>query len=102
MVQYGPNVKALGVHLIQGQMLPYARAAELIQDVYGLSISPGTLVSWVGEASVALQGTADRIALHLRNAPLLHADESGLRVASKLHWLHIARSEEHTSELQSL
>ena len=26
-VQYGPNVKALAVHLIHGQMLPYARTA---------------------------------------------------------------------------
>ncbi|MES2260995.1 MAG: hypothetical protein V4724_20955 [Pseudomonadota bacterium] len=42
-------------------MLPYARTAELIHDVYGLSVSPGTLVSWVGEASAALQGTADLI-----------------------------------------
>ena len=92
-VQYGPNVRALGVHLTQGQMLPYARAAELIQDVYGLSVSPGTLVSWVGEASIALQGTADTIARHLRNAPVLNADESGLRVAGKLQWLHIAANE---------
>lgn len=95
-VQYGPNVKALGVHLTQGQMLPYARAAELIQDIHGLCVSPGTLVSWVGEASVALQGTADVIAEHLRNAPLLNADESGLRVAGKLHWLHIAASDQLT------
>lgn len=57
-VQYGPNVRALGVHLTQGQMLPYARAAELIKDVYGLAISPGTLVAWVAEARAALQGTA--------------------------------------------
>ena len=34
-VQYGANVRALAVHLTQGQMLPYARAAELIADVYG-------------------------------------------------------------------
>ncbi|GGE88044.1 hypothetical protein GCM10008020_36260 [Massilia psychrophila] len=40
-VQYGPNVRALGLHLTQGQMLPYARAAELIHDVYGLAVSPG-------------------------------------------------------------
>jgi transposase len=95
-VQYGPNLRALGVHLTQGQMLPYARAAELIQDLYGLSVSPGALVSWVGEARAALQDTSDLIASHLREATLLHADESGLRVAGKLHWLHIAASQTHT------
>jgi transposase len=95
-VQYGPNIRALGVHLTQGQMLPFARARELLQDLYGLPVSPGTLVSWVGEARAALQGTADLIADQLRVAPLVHADESGLRVAAKLHWLHIAANESHT------
>lgn len=89
VAQYGPNVRALGVHLTQGQMLPYARAAELIHDIYGLSVSPGTLLAWVGEARVALQDTAQQIADGLRAAPLLSADESGLRVAGKLHWLHV-------------
>ena len=92
-VQYGPNVRALAVHLTQGQMLPYARAAELIRDVYGLAISPGTLVAWVGEARTALQSTADLIAQYLRDAALVNADESGLRVAGKLHWLHIAAND---------
>jgi transposase len=80
-VQYGPNVRALGVHLTQGQMLPYGRVAQLIFDVYGLAISPGTLVAWVAEARAALQGTANVIASQLNAAPLVHADESGLRVA---------------------
>ena len=92
-VQYGPNVRALAVHLTQGQMLPYARAAELIRDVYGLAISPGTLVAWVGEARIALQSTADLIAQYLRDAALVNADESGLRVAGQLHWLHIAAND---------
>ncbi|PIL41165.1 IS66 family transposase [Massilia psychrophila] len=95
-VQYGPNVRALGVHLTQGQMLPYARAAELIHDVYGLAVSPGTLVAWVAEVSAALQETANLIASQLSAAQLVHADESGLRVAGKLHWLHIAANETHT------
>ena len=92
-VQYGPHVRAFGVHLTQGQMLPYARAAELIFDVYGLAISPATLLAWVAEARTALQATADQIADQLRAAPVLNADESGLRVAGKLHWLHIAASD---------
>ncbi|WP_229458913.1 IS66 family transposase, partial [Massilia glaciei] len=93
VVQYGPNVKALGVHLTQGQMLPFARAAELIHDIYGLSISPGTLVAWVGEGRAALQGTANQIADNLHISALVNADESGLRVAGKLYWLHIAANE---------
>jgi len=95
-VQYGPNVRALGVHLTQGQLLPFARAAQLIADIYGVELSPGTLVAWVDEARVALQDTADDIAHSLHTAPLVHADESGLRVAGKLHWLHVAANETHT------
>ena len=66
-VQYGPNVRALAVHFTQGQMLWYARTA--------------------------LHSTADLIAQYLRDAALVNADESGLRVAGKLHWLHIAAND---------
>ena len=58
VAQYGPNVRALGVHLTQRKMLPFARAAELIHDIYGLSVSPGTLLAWVGEARCALPANA--------------------------------------------
>lgn len=95
-VQYGPNVKALAVHLIHGQMLPYARAAQLLGDLYGITPSSGTLLAWVAEASAAFDGTADMIAGQLHAASVVHADESGLRVAAKLHWLHIAATATHT------
>ena len=53
-VQYGPNVLALGVCLTQVQMLSYARAAELISELYGLPLSPATLLARVGEAAATL------------------------------------------------
>ena len=61
--------------------------------MYGLSVAPATLLAWVAEARAALQATEDHIANRLHAAPVLNADESGLRVAGKLHWLHIAASD---------
>ena len=80
-VQYGPNVRALAVHLRQGQLLPYGRAAQLIAELYRLEVSPATVLAWVDEARHLLQASVDQIAQTLVQAPVAHADESGLRVA---------------------
>ena len=42
---------------------------------------------------VARHGRSDLISQYLRDAALINADESGLRVAGKLHWLHIAAND---------
>lgn len=95
-VQYGPNIRALAVHLTQFQLLPYGRAAQLIADLYHLEVSPATLLAWVDEASDLLKPSVDRIAQALIQAPVAHADESGLRVEGKLHWLHTVATHTHT------
>ncbi len=92
-VQYGPNVRALAVHLTHGQLLPLARSAQLITQLYALSVSPGTVFAWIGEASARLAPGVARIAQALIEVPVAHADESGLRVASRLHWLHTVASD---------
>lgn len=96
VAQYGPNVRALAVHLTQGQLLPFARAGELIKDLYGLDISPATLVQWVHEAAQALVPTVQAIVQSVQVAAVVHVDESGLRVASRLQWLHTAVTATHT------
>ena len=52
------------------------------------ALRAATLLAWVDEAGCLLQPSVDRIAQALIQAPVAHADESGLRVAGKLHWLH--------------
>lgn len=42
-IQYGPSVQALAVYPTQYQLLPYARTAELFEDLAGIAISPGTV-----------------------------------------------------------
>lgn len=95
-VQYGPNVHALAVHLTQGQLLPCGRAAQLIVELYHLEVSPATLLAWVQEASELLQPSVDSIAEVLVQVPVVHADESGLRVTGKLYWLHTVATDTYT------
>ncbi|MEX2163041.1 MAG: IS66 family transposase [Sulfuricaulis sp.] len=92
LVQYGPNLKALAVHLTQGQLLPLFRTAQLIEQLFGLPLSAATVHAWIGEAARRLAPAVARIGQALVASPVAHADESGLRVAAKLHWLHTVAS----------
>jgi transposase len=92
VVQYGPNVRALVVHLTHGQLLPVARSAQFITQLFGLTLSSGTVYACIDEASERLRPQVEHIAQALITVPVAHADESGLRVASCLHWLHTVAS----------
>ena len=93
VVQYGPNVRALAVHLTHGQLLPVARSAQLICQLFGLNLSQASVLAWIDQASQRLRPAVEHIAQALVGVPVAHADESGLRVAAHLHWLHTVASE---------
>src|SRR5438270_1697930 len=42
-IQYGPHVGATAVYLIQQQLLPLARACEVMEDLLGVHMSEGTI-----------------------------------------------------------
>ncbi len=88
-VQYGPNVQALAVYLHQGQLVPMARTCEVLEEVCGCHLSQGTLLRWVQKASERLAATVQKIADWLSVGRLQHGDETGVRIAGKLHWLHV-------------
>ena len=93
VVQYGPNVRALAVHLTHGQLLPLARSAQLISQLFALNLSQASVLAWIDEASHRLRPAVEHIAQALMVVPVAHADESGLRVCARLHWLHTVASE---------
>jgi transposase len=88
-VQYGPGVRALAVYLQQYQLIPSARTCETLADLYGCDLSEGTLARWVEQASEVLSGTMDQIAEGVSRSRVHHADETGVRLGGKLHWLHV-------------
>lgn len=89
-VQYGPSVLARALYLHDYQLLPYARAGEAMKELFGCAISAGTLSSAVRRCAMGLVETELKIKKGLRRSPIIHADETGLRVNQKLAYVHVA------------
>jgi len=91
--QYGPRVQATVVYLTQHHMLPILRTARILRDTCGVALSPGAVVRMIHTAAGNLIPTVARIADAVRDARVAHFDDTGMRVASKLHWLHTAATQ---------
>lgn len=86
--QYGASVQAMAVHLNQYHLLPLARTAALLHDLYGVNLSQASIQAFAQEAAARLSPTVAAIGQAVQASPIAHADESGIRVSGKLHWLH--------------
>ena len=89
-VQYGPRFQSLMVYLNQQQLLPYERLAQLCEDLFGQPLSVATLAAANERVYHHLEPFARALARQVPQAEVVHLDESGLRVAGTLHWLHVA------------
>jgi transposase len=87
---YGPGIRALVCYLCMHQHLPVDRAAQLLGDVLGAGVATGTLASVVAEGAAGLAGFAEVVRQGLAAASVAHFDETGARVAGRLHWVHSA------------
>jgi Transposase IS66 family len=67
--------------------------AQMLEELYQVKVSPATVLQWVDEAEVIVTPSVDKIVVAIRQSSTVHADESGLRVAGKLQWLHTAVTE---------
>jgi transposase len=70
-------------------MLPLARTGELMGDLFGLPMSDATVLAIQAEAQELLAPTVAAMGEALTVAPVAHADETGMRVAGKIHWMHV-------------
>jgi transposase len=96
-VQYGERIQAAAVYLNVQQLLPEERTAQTLQDLFAAPLAcPASVVAWVGKKAQALEGVYRAIGASVARAKVRHLDETGLRIAGKLQWLHTTSSESHT------
>ena len=90
-VSYGPRLAGIGVYLLHGQFLSVSRTAAALKDLFGAPVAAGTVAGWVKRTAL---GIIDKvlpvISGRIAGAPVANFDETGMRVAGRLAWLHSA------------
>ena len=89
-VQYGPNLKANAVYMSQYQLIPYDRVRDHFQDQMHIPVSTGSVFNFNKEAYERLEPFEHWAKTELAKAMLMHADETGINIGGKRHWLHCA------------
>ena len=86
--QYGDGIKAHSVYMSQFQLLPYNRIQDYFADQLQIPISEGSVFNFNKEAFHLLEAFEARAKDELARAKVAHADETGINIGGKRHWLH--------------
>lgn len=89
-VQYGSRIKALSVLLNTDYKLPFEKIEQLLGDLYDCTFNESTAISANSACHEKLQAIETTIKSNIEGSESAHFDETGMRVAGKLHWFHTA------------
>lgn len=92
-VQYGESVQALSTYFTHQHFIPVERTGQILEDIFGISISPGTIANIETRLFRNLEPFEGSLKKYLLESGVLHFDETGMRCEKKLHWVHVASSE---------
>ena len=95
-VQYGPSVRALTTLLSVDHKLPLEPISQLFEDLYGYDLNSGTVLDTLRRGAEQAAPLEEATRTRLLGAEVAHFDETGIRVAGKLHWLHTASTDQDT------
>lgn len=95
-VQYGAGIKAHSVYMSQYQLIPYNRIQDYFADQLQIPLSEGSIFNFNMEAFSRLADFEIKAKAQLAASDQAHADETGINIGGKRHWLHCVSNDEWT------
>jgi transposase len=83
---FGPGLAALVLHLHVTQAIGFERLAQVMDEVFGITISEGAIANMLARAEGPLARAAEQIAEEVRHAKVVASDETSARVEGKNWW----------------
>ena len=95
-VQYGKRFQSWLVYLNDYQLLPLNRTRQMCADLYGYWVSEDTILKARQHCYEGLEGFERQVKEILGKCAIAHADETGLKIDGKNHWLHTLCNQDYT------
>jgi len=96
-VQYGARIKSQATYFNNYHVIPLERTTEIFADLYGHPITEAIVLQANATLADRVQPANEAVKAELIDSPVVNFDETGLRVAGKLYWVHVAATPELTS-----
>jgi len=93
-VQYGERIRAVSAYLHHQHFLPEQRLSELLWEIFGCAMSEKTIANISTSVGELITPTVEKLMEKVKEAPVKHLDETGLRIEGKTNWLHVVSSED--------
>ena len=88
-LQYGQGIKGYMMNLLFAQMISLRRLQQLIQTMIGQVIAEATILKYVIQLYQVLEEWEQLSINQLLQMPIMHVDETSLRVDRKNQWIHV-------------
>jgi regulator of replication initiation timing/transposase len=98
IITYGESVKAFTAMLCSEGLVSINRIKTMLFEITGgvINLSEGTIAKWNKDLSGKLAPFIEELKEKLLTQPVLHKDETGIRVDNNLQWLHVLSNGTYT------
>ena len=88
-IQYGTSVSATIAYLFAYQYLPYNRIKKAMRDLFGISLSEGTIDNILAKISALAMPLYNHIQGRVQESNVVGGDETGTKINGRKGWFHV-------------
>ena len=96
IVSYGPNLRTTTGYLNTVHHLPHKRSVGLVKELFGISLSTGSVQRILQGLQSCCRKTYDTIRDEIVRSPVVGADETGMHINGLLQWFWTFQTESLT------